>query len=157
MRHYHQSIYLFIIQNVCLLSVDLSIASCILTGIKVLPAVQLSSLVAISFQSAPVFSVVDQNAFHSFDSRAQAQHYILCPLLSLREFVLSETITFLSRQGSFYFLEQRSHKVVVSICHPGVPFHFCTHRRCFSACKSYILLASLLPPIDFVSYHLVHP
>lgn len=26
-----------------------------------------------------MFSVVDQNAFHSFDSRAQAQHYILCP------------------------------------------------------------------------------
>lgn len=43
-------------------------------------------------------SVVHWKTFHSYHSQTRALCCILCPLLSLREFVLSETITFLSRQ-----------------------------------------------------------
>lgn len=107
----------------------LFVASSNLTGIKVLPVVYLSCPVEISFKSTACFLQCTKRGFHSFDSRAPALCCILCPLLSLREFVLSETITFLSRQRQFYFSTKPSHEVVVSIFLPRVSFHSYTLRR----------------------------
>ncbi len=113
--------------------------------------VYLSSRVEISFKSTLRFLRCTKKPFAPFDSQARALCSILCPLLSLREFALSETMTFLSRQRRFYFSTKPSHKVVVSICLPRVSFHSCTRHRWIKLQhqESRTFLMSLLAPIDF--------
>lgn len=129
----------------------LFVASSNLTGIKVLPVVYLSSRVEISFKFTVRFPWCTKKPFTPFDSQARALCCILCPLLSLREFALSETITFLSRQRRFHFSTKPSHKVVVSTCLPRVSFHSCAHHRWIKLQhqESQTFLKTLLALIDF--------
>lgn len=98
-RCYQGSICPFTSTNVHLHFTPSFDASSNLTGIEVLPVVYLSCCIEISFK--PTLGLLgrtpNKKKKNSFESQAQALCCILSPLLSLREFALSETITFLTR------------------------------------------------------------